>query len=530
MDYKQAKDIRKKSFGSLLAEQEGGLGTSLKKSISLKTQAKMTGIKETFDPMNIAKKLTGGSNWAPAMLGKLTGRDSKAMEYFAGAKPKKGGLKGLLSGGESDTSSPSELLGLIYEELKKADENKKLNLEEENNRKKEEDAEEDNRNAEIIKALTGRGKKAPTRKEKKAERRAEKKAEKKKVVEEKAPTKEAPKAPTKEAPKAPTKEAPKAPTKEAPKAPEKLPTKEAPKPSAKPSEAPAPKAPTPKVEAVAPKAPPVSTAAKVATGAAIVGAGAKGLVIAALISAGFPKEAQANILANVDEESRFKPRSEELGKYSAKTLFKLYGPPGVEGGQPANGKNKIRFQSMSDAQMIVSKGPEAIGDVIYGGRMGNNSPGDGFKYRGRGFIQITGKDMYKAVGDKIGVDLVSNPDLANEPSIAAKIVPAFFLLKLGKKKPEDLANIDEVNKMVGSASEASRNERKKLAAEYSKQDLGSQIDQSSKENKDLKESLNKDKPTVIQTTNNTSATQTTTQSSTQSKIDDRPAPIKKAQG
>jgi predicted chitinase len=519
MEYKQAKDIRKKSFGSLLAEQEGGLGTSLKKSISLKTQAKITGIKEKFDPMNMAKAI--GGNTGAAIYGKIMGRSQKDMEHFAGAKPKKG-LKALLSGGRGEDSSPSELLGSIYGELKKADENKKLELEEENNRKEEEDREEDDRNAEIIKALTGRSKKAPTRKEKKAERRAEKKKEKKKAAEEKAPSKEV----TKEAPKPSAKEVSKPSAKEVSKPSAKEAPKEAPKPTAK--EAPK-EAPAPKVEVTAPKAP-TPTAGKIATGAAIVGAGTKGLVIAALISAGFSKEAQANILANVDEESRFKPRSEELGKYSAKTLYKLYGPPGVEGGQPATGKNKVRFQTMTDAQAVVAKGPEAIGDVIYGGRMGNDSPGDGFKYRGRGFIQITGKDMYKAVGNKIGVDLISNPDLANEPAIAAKIVPAFFLLKLGKRKPDDLANIDEVNKMVGSASEASKNERKKLATEYSKQDLGSQIDSSSKENKDLKESLNNDKPAIIQTTNNTSATQTTSQASTQPKIDDRPAPIKKSQG
>ena len=88
MDYGQAKDIRKKSFGPLLAEQEGGAGASFKKALSLKTQAKMTGLKETFDPMNIAKKMTFGSNWAPAMLGKLTGRKPESIAHFTGANIK----------------------------------------------------------------------------------------------------------------------------------------------------------------------------------------------------------------------------------------------------------------------------------------------------------------------------------------------------------------------------------------------------------------------------------------------------------
>jgi len=539
MDYQEADKIRKKSFGTLLGEQEGGLGSSLKSAISQKTKAKITGIKETFDPMNMARAV-GGKTGA-AIYGKIFKRDDASMERFAGAKKKKTVLNSSDGANLSEASTPSDVLGLIYRLMLRADEEKKTQEAEDLQKKKTDEDEENDRNEQIIKAITGRGKKKPTRKEKAKEKKEEVKEKKEaKKEEKKAPPTEEKKAPPKEkgkkpsAEKVPTKEAPKQPPKEAPKEAPKAP-KEAPKeiPKAPPKEAPkeAPKAPKEAPKEI-PKAPPkeaVSTAQKVATGTAIVGAGAKGLVIGALIAAGFPKEAQANILANVDEESRFKPRSEELGKYSAKTLYKLFGPPGVDGGQPAGGKNKVRFNSMADAQTVVSKGPEAIGDVIYGGRMGNTSPGDGFKYRGRGFIQITGKDMYKSVGDKIGVDLVSNPDLANEPNIAAKIVPVFFQLKLGKRKPEDLKNIDTVNQMVGSASESSRAERKKLASMYQNQDLGSQIDTSSKENKDLKQATSNDvnAQTINSTTNVKQQSSSTipTQSG-----DDRNAYLKKAQG
>ena len=235
MDYQDAKDIRKKSFGTLLGEQEGGLGTSLKKTVSLKTQAKMTGIKETFDPMNIAKKATFGSNWAPAMVGKMLSRDNKSMEYFTGAKFKKGSTSPIDDVESGSTSEPVKLLGLIYKELLRAQEYRKLKQEEENNQKKEKDKEENSRDEQLIEAVTGR--KPKTRAQKKAERRKRRKEEKKEVP----PTKEAPKPTTKEAPKAPEKvptkevpkEAPKAPekvpAKEAPKAPEKVPTKEVPK-------------------------------------------------------------------------------------------------------------------------------------------------------------------------------------------------------------------------------------------------------------------------------------------------------------
>jgi predicted chitinase len=486
MDYQEAAKIRKKSFGTLLAEQEGGFGQSLKAAISQKTQARIKGIKETFDPLNIAKKLTFGSNFAPAMLGKLIGADKKRVDYFSGVKSKN--TANLQSSDSTNSPEVIECLGYIYKSLKQSIDDKHQYEKENKDRIQKEDEEEDSRNQELVKALTARRKKKEkVSKKKPLEEKPSKEApSKEKPSPEKpaAPKEPAPKAPVKEAPKAPVKEAPKAPVKEAPKAP----VKEAPK---------APVKEAPKVPSVKP------SAEKIVTGAAIVGTGAKGLVISALIAAGFSKGAQANILANVDEESRFKPRSEELEKYSGKTLFKLFGPPGVDGGQPANGKNQVRFQSLSDAQALVAKGPEAVGDIIYGGRMGNNSSGDGYKYRGRGFIQITGKDMYKQVGDKIGVDLVSNPDLANDPAIAAKIVPVFFQLKLGKRKPEELENIDAVNKMVGSASESSKNERRKLATEYSKQDLGSQIDNISKENKNLKADSTEKEKTASSVNSNT---------------------------
>ena len=80
------------------------------------------------------------------------------------------------------------------------------------------------------------------------------------------------------------------------------------------------------------------------------------------------------------------------------------------------------FAKMSDDQLTkLKKDPAQFFDFIYGGRYGNTSPGDGYKYRGRGFIGITFKDNYEKYGKLLGVDLVGNPDLANDPKIAAKI-------------------------------------------------------------------------------------------------------------
>lgn len=55
-------------------------------------------------------------------------------------------------------------------------------------------------------------------------------------------------------------------------------------------------------------------------------------------------------------------------------------------------------------------------------KMGNVNPGDGAKYCGRGYVQVTWHNNYKRAGDLVGADLVGNPDLAMQPDIAAKIM------------------------------------------------------------------------------------------------------------
>jgi putative chitinase len=57
-----------------------------------------------------------------------------------------------------------------------------------------------------------------------------------------------------------------------------------------------------------------------------------------------------------------------------------------------------------------------------GKSLGNTQKGDGYTYRGRGYVMITGRANYKKAGDKIGVDLISKPELACDPEIARKIM------------------------------------------------------------------------------------------------------------
>ena len=79
------------------------------------------------------------------------------------------------------------------------------------------------------------------------------------------------------------------------------------------------------------------------------------------------------------------------------------------------------------AQSIAGK-PELIANLVYSSRMGNGAPqtGEGWKFRGRGLKQLTGKDNYARCGRDLGVDLVSNPDLLLEPIYAARSAGWFW--------------------------------------------------------------------------------------------------------
>ena len=58
--------------------------------------------------------------------------------------------------------------------------------------------------------------------------------------------------------------------------------------------------------------------------------------------------------------------------------------------------------------------------------LGNTQPGDGARFKGRGYVQVTGRDNYKRIGDQIGADLVGNPELANDPATAGRILAQFL--------------------------------------------------------------------------------------------------------
>lgn len=103
-----------------------------------------------------------------------------------------------------------------------------------------------------------------------------------------------------------------------------------------------------------------------------------------------------------------------------------------------------RFSTLADAQPYA-RNPEALANKVYGGRMGNTQAGDGWLYRGRGPIQLTGRDNYAAVGALLGMDLINEPELMEQPEIALRATVAWWEDRI----PDSfLGDVEKVTKRV----------------------------------------------------------------------------------
>ena len=128
---------------------------------------------------------------------------------------------------------------------------------------------------------------------------------------------------------------------------------------------------------------------------------------------------QIGILSVIGKESKFIPQSEISYRNTSNSRIRSI---------------FSKTASLPDAELdALKQDDEKFFNFVYGGRFGN-ADNEGYKYRGRGFNQLTFKGNYKKYGSLIGKDLVSSPDLLNDVDTAAAVAVEFFTK--GKTPPQ----------------------------------------------------------------------------------------------
>lgn len=146
----------------------------------------------------------------------------------------------------------------------------------------------------------------------------------------------------------------------------------------------------------------------------------------------------AAFLAQVGHESAQLTRLTEGLNYSAQGLANTWPKRFAT---PVGGPNA--------EAMRLQRNPEAIANSAYASRNGNGAEetGDGWRYRGRGIVQITGRANYRAAGQALGVDLEQNPELLEQPLYAA-LSAAWFWSEHGLNELADAGRFEAITRRI----------------------------------------------------------------------------------
>lgn len=143
---------------------------------------------------------------------------------------------------------------------------------------------------------------------------------------------------------------------------------------------------------------------------------------------------QAAFLAQVGHESGQLRRLVENLNYSADTLVRTW---------------PSRFTTQSSA--AYARQPEKIANKVYGARMGNGpeSGGDGWRYRGRGLLQVTGRSNYREAGVGLGLPLEDQPELLEQAEHAAQSA-AWWWAKRGLNEMADAGRFSDIGSIINT--------------------------------------------------------------------------------
>jgi putative chitinase len=132
------------------------------------------------------------------------------------------------------------------------------------------------------------------------------------------------------------------------------------------------------------------------------------------------------------ETGGFKALEENLS-YSAKRMMAVF---------------PRRFPTLASTAGLVNN-PRPFALAVYSNRLGNGGPatGDGFTFRGRGLIQLTGRANYQARATETGLPLVDRPEIASDPTTSVQVATLFWTSRR-INHPADADDVREVRKLV----------------------------------------------------------------------------------
>lgn len=151
----------------------------------------------------------------------------------------------------------------------------------------------------------------------------------------------------------------------------------------------------------------------------------------------------AAFLAQIGHESALLSAVQENLNYSASGLRAVF----------------PKYFTMAEAEQYARK-PQAIANRVYANRMGNGdeASGDGWKFRGRSPVMVTGKDNYEACGAALGIDLIQEPDILVNPEYGAQAA-GWFWQSRNLNKLAEAGDFDAITRRIngGMNGAADRN-------------------------------------------------------------------------
>jgi putative chitinase len=167
----------------------------------------------------------------------------------------------------------------------------------------------------------------------------------------------------------------------------------------------------------------------------------------------------AHFMAQIEHESGLKPISENLN-YSAKRMLEIF--------KSDFDTNRDKWLSPKEKEKVLSLlgHPDRIANFVYANQNGNGdeASGEGWKYRGRGFLQITGKENYFHLLIDTDLDVIRNPDLLLEEPNAIISALWFWDIK-GLNKIADKNDIITITKRINGGLNGIEH-RKELLKKY----------------------------------------------------------------